>query len=221
MMAHVKLHAFLALSIAATSFGCSNGKGPVAPPPTANAQQFAPYQGGYRLPVDGEWKVARTHYGAKNDQAYAVDLIAAADTPRSKRNADYPTYGQAIVADGPGVIATVVDGVAENEPGQVNNYEMHGNFVVIDHRNGEYSLFAHFIPGTIRVRVGEVVGMGQLLGQCGNSGHSTMAHLHWQVMNNLAAHRAAGVPIRLLPYNKNGSLTAEPLQKGDRVSPAK
>ncbi|MSP25798.1 MAG: M23 family metallopeptidase [Myxococcales bacterium] len=217
----MKLFIVIGLLALGSGLGCSNGKGPVAPPPTSNPQGFAPYQGGYRLPVDGEWKVARTHYGAKNDQAYAVDLIVVADTPRDGTNADYPTYRQAIVADGPGVVATVVDGVAENEPGRVNPYEMHGNFVVLDHRNGEFSLFAHFIPGSIRVRVGEVVGMGQLLGLCGNSGHSTMAHLHWQVMNNFAAHRAAGLPIRLLPYLKRGTLTSERLEKGDHVAATK
>ena len=35
---------------------------------------------------------------------------------------------------------------------QKNVYDQHGNYVVIDHGNGEYSLFAHLIPGSIKVR---------------------------------------------------------------------
>ncbi len=180
---------------------------------------MAPYQGGYRLPVQGQWRVHRTHYGAKNDQSTALDLVLDKRHPSGKgaANEAYPSYRQPVVADAPGIVITVVDGVPDNAPGVVNGYDAHGNYVVIDHLNGEFSLFAHFIPGSIEVRRGQRVGMGQALGQCGNSGRSTMPHLHWQVMNQPLAHTAQGVPIRLMTYEKNGSPTQLQLEKGDRV----
>jgi murein DD-endopeptidase MepM/ murein hydrolase activator NlpD len=175
----------------------------------------------YRLPVVGEWRVQRTHYGSKNDQAYALDLVAHTsetfDRKGRRANADYPSYGQPIVADAPGVIVIAVDGIPDNEPGVVNFYDLHGNFVVIDHENGEYSLMAHLIPGSLTVRTGQRVEAGSQLALCGNSGQTTMPHLHWQVMNNAQAHLAKGVPPRYLPYERNGSTTESLPDRGDII----
>ena len=57
-----------------------------------------------------------------------------------------------------------------------------GNMVVLAHRmpGGDllFSLFAHLMPGSIAVREGEVVAMGQPLGRIGSTGHSSGPHLH-------------------------------------------
>jgi murein DD-endopeptidase MepM/ murein hydrolase activator NlpD len=54
--------------------------------------------------------------------------------------------------------------------------------VVLAHRlpGGDllFSLFAHMLPGSIAVREGEVVALGQPLGRIGSTGHSTGPHLH-------------------------------------------
>jgi murein DD-endopeptidase MepM/ murein hydrolase activator NlpD len=169
----------------------------------------------------GLWRVHRTHYGAKNDQAYALDLVAHGDDTRARKgrpsNADFPSYGKPVVADAPGVVVIAVDGVPDNEPGVVNKYDMHGNFVVIDHENGEFSLMAHLIPGTLTVRPGQRVEAGSQLGLCGNSGHTTIPHLHWQVMNHANASLAQGVPPRYLPYERNGDTTEALPDRGDTV----
>lgn len=198
--------------------------GEKAPPPPKFAPTNAVAPPGsvlYRLPVVGNWRIQRTHYGAKNDQAYAIDLVL--DQPlgiaaRKRNNAEYPSYNQPIVADAAGVVVTAVDGVPENVPGVVNNYDMHGNFVVIDHQNGEFSLFAHLIPGSVKVRPGMTVAAGAELGRCGNSGHSTMPHLHWQVMTNANPNGATGLPPRFAAYQRNGVLSADLPQNGDHLA---
>ncbi len=57
-----------------------------------------------------------------------------------------------------------------------------GNMVVLAHRlpGGDllFSLFAHMLPGSITVREGEVVALGQPLGRIGSTGHSSGPHLH-------------------------------------------
>lgn len=174
------------------------------------------------MPVVGVWRVHRTHYGSRNDQAYALDLVAHVNETfvrkKAKRtNADYPSYGLPIVADAPGVVIIAVDGVPDNEPGVANGYDLHGNFVVIDHENGEFSLMAHLIPGSLTVRKGQRVEAGSQLGLCGNSGQSTMPHLHWQVMDNPNAHLARGVAPRYLPYERNGDTTEALPDRGDTV----
>jgi murein DD-endopeptidase MepM/ murein hydrolase activator NlpD len=177
----------------------------------------------YRLPVVGTWRVQRTHVGHVRDQAYAFDMYMPNSDGKShsgngKRNTDWPSYGQPIVADAPGVIAIAVDGIPDNEPGIVNSYDQHGNYVVIDHRNGEFSLMAHLIPGSLRVRPGQYVNAGAELGRCGNSGQTTNPHLHWQVMDNANASIARGILQRYLPYERNGQMYNSMPDRGDVIT---
>jgi len=195
--------------------------GGASQPPRTGVAQYAlrPGEVGYRLPVVGSWRVHRTHYGAKGDQAYAVDLVLDTPLPPGphRDNTVFPSYNQPVVADAPGVVVIAVDGIPDSPPGVVNRYDMHGNFVVIDHQNGEYSLMAHLIPGSLKVRKGQPVVAGSEIGRCGNSGQTTMPHLHWQIMTDANASIANGIPPRLLMYTRNGSPSSEIPQKGDKL----
>jgi len=180
--------------------------------------RMVPHSGGMRLPVVGRWRVHRTHYGSDNDQATAVDLVLDETVDGDGRdNAEHPSYGEPIVAAAPGTVVIAVDGVPDNEPPMVNVYDMHGNYVVLDHGRRVFSLYAHFVPGSLEVRPGDVVGAGQVLGRCGNSGRSTRPHLHFQVMNHRLAHRAQALPVRLVPYLRNGEGSTHRLEKGDLI----
>lgn len=220
----------LAVAFAFSAAGCAREaevepESPASWAPQAHAQaQGAPRSGQgvfYRLPVDGEWRVHRTHYSAKNDQAYALDLTVVEGgsnkRPGQEGNAAFYAYGRPVLADAPGVVVTAVDGLPENPVGKANRYDMHGNFVVIDHGNGEFSLFAHFVTGSVKVRAGQRVAAGEVLGLCGNSGQSTMPHLHWQVMNAADPNGAQAVMPRYAPYLRDGVLTQELPDKGQTI----
>lgn len=60
-----------------------------------------------------------------------------------------------------------------------------GNRVVIRHvlPSGEsvYSLYAHLMPKSVHVRVGDVVAAGQPIARVGRTGHATAAHLHLEI----------------------------------------
>jgi murein DD-endopeptidase MepM/ murein hydrolase activator NlpD len=58
-----------------------------------------------------------------------------------------------------------------------------GNHVVIDHGEGEFSLIAHLQHGSVRVREGERVDQGHVLGLLGNSGDSSSPHVHHQLQD--------------------------------------
>ena len=61
----------------------------------------------------------------------------------------------------------------------------YGQYVIIDHQiDGRLvsTLYAHMIFGSSPLRPGDTVAVGQLVGLVGNSGASTGAHLHLQVM---------------------------------------
>jgi hypothetical protein len=142
------------------------------------------------LPVTGEWYVGaggRTHlqnYHVRHlNQRRAADLIVVDESVRSHsgdgtRNEDYFAYGRDIIAMADGVVVIAVDGVHENTPGELAHDFGPGNMVLLEHPDGLYTFYAHLIPGSVAVALGERVRRGQLLGHCGNSGRSSEPHLH-------------------------------------------
>ncbi len=44
-------------------------------------------------------------------------------------------------------------------------------------------MYAHLQPGSLRVKFGDKVKAGQVLGLVGNTGNSSEPHLHFQLMN--------------------------------------
>lgn len=57
----------------------------------------------------------------------------------------------------------------------------YGNYVVIQHTDGNYTLYAHMYENSISVKAGDSVKQGQVIGKMGSSGNSTGAHLHFEV----------------------------------------
>ena len=59
----------------------------------------------------------------------------------------------------------------------------YGNMIMIDHGNGWQSLYAHL--SSIKVTCGMSVDQGTLIGAIGSTGHSSGAHLHFELMHGL------------------------------------
>ncbi len=59
----------------------------------------------------------------------------------------------------------------------VRNCYLSGNTVVIDHGLGLYSIYAHL--NSVRVKQGEIVKKGDIIGAAGMTGRATGPHLHW------------------------------------------
>lgn len=55
----------------------------------------------------------------------------------------------------------------------------YGNRVVLDHGNGFVTLYAHM--SVVRVKVGQTVNKGDVLGDMGSTGRSTGVHLHFEI----------------------------------------
>lgn len=67
----------------------------------------------------------------------------------------------------------------------------YGNAVIIDHRNGLATLYAH--QSVVKATVGQKVSTGQVVGFVGQTGMSTGPHLHFEV-------RALGAPVDPMQY---------------------
>ena len=70
-----------------------------------------------------------------------------------------------------------------------------GNFVMIDHGNGECSVMVHLKKNSIRVKRGDRVKRGQMVAQVGQSGLSTEPHLHFEVVTDPDPFKQRGVPV--------------------------
>jgi hypothetical protein len=141
-----------------------------------------------RLPANAPLKVGwggdeiRTNYHAASpDQRWAYDLLVEPGFMGSSRLEDYGCYGVPVVAPAPGVVTVAHDGEPDAKPGVVsNNFEAPcGNYVAIRLDSlGTHLLICHLKPGSIAVKVGERIGEGEVIGQCGNSGNTSEPHIH-------------------------------------------
>lgn len=178
-------------------------------------------------------------------EEFAFDIVRMGDGTRSFRGdgtkfEDYFAYGAEILAAADGKVVAVKTDVAEDpttlrQPGEaadvygerVGAYQMQlvmkdinsiaGNYVAIDHGNGEVSVYAHLKPGSVSVKVGDGVKAGQVIGLLGSSGNSTEPHLHFQVCDRAEPLACAGVPVNFTNIELPYADYPRPLQSGDIV----
>ncbi|QMU70897.1 M23 family metallopeptidase [Streptacidiphilus sp. P02-A3a] len=143
------------------------------------------------FPCDsGSWYIAQgggrglNHHYAVPPQRGALDILKVG--PRGTRSrsaprgpADYACYGTPLFAPCAGTVSLAVDRYPDQVPGRPRYGPVFGNEVRID-TGSETVLLCHLRPGSVRVRTGDRVRAGDLLGEVGNSGNSTEPHLHLQ-----------------------------------------
>ena len=132
--------------------------------------------GGYKLPMPaGEpWIVTQGPYGTFShwgNSLHAYDIA--------------PRGGDCVVAMKAGIAYVHDLGLRQD-----HYHHSFGNYITIDHGNGEFSHYAHLASGTFVVRDGERVEQGQALARVGNSGYTLGEgggyHVHVSVTRTLA-----------------------------------
>lgn len=171
----------------------------------------------YILPVQGSWMVVNNWddlHGHRDglSQEFAIDLVQPNENGLfllDQPNEAYGFYGADVLAAADGDVVVVKDFRPENpraglraETDVSQVYREHGmkaitagNYVIIRHPHGECSFYAHLIRGSIRVREGDRVRQGQVMGALGNCGSSDAPHLHFHLMDG-AELGARGLPCR-------------------------
>jgi hypothetical protein len=163
-----------------------------------------------RLPFAGEWTVVNgsperrhSHSWGIYGQRYAHDFVVTDGAGRTHegdgRRADqYYCWEEPILAPADGVVVEASDGHRDypKAGGRMDPFQrdIRGNYVVIDHGNGEFSVLAHLREGSVAVAEGDRVRRAQRIGRCGNSGNSTEPHLHYHLQDRASFYSGMGLP---------------------------
>jgi len=118
---------------------------------------------------------------------------------RPDKMEDYYSFGEPIYAAGAGRVAFVQDTKPDDRkfnPADLATDERAyaGNYIVIDHLNGEFSWFGHIKQGSLRVKVGQSVKQGETIAAIGAAGSSLFPHLHYELRNGGGAKEVEGLP---------------------------
>jgi murein DD-endopeptidase MepM/ murein hydrolase activator NlpD len=151
---------------------------------------------------------------------FAIDWIRERDgsyfTSDGTKLTDWPGYGAPIHAVAGGTVVKMANNQRQVPPNVPigGNPDIHrpddfvGNNVIEKIAAGEYAVYAHLQTGSVRVKVGERLRTGEVIGQLGNSGNTTAPHLHFgieQSPNNLASN---SLPFEIRSFTRVGTIRA-------------
>ncbi|MFD0022825.1 M23 family metallopeptidase [Streptomyces sp. NPDC058382] len=161
--------------------------------------------------------------------------------PVARRNHHFPAYGSPVLAVADGTVVHASDGrrdhlsrnsfpalvylmlIEASVRDVLGAGALVGNHVVLDLGDGTYAMYAHLRHGSLQVRAGETVRVGQPLAECGNSGNSTEPHVHFQLMDNPDLDVAVGIPFTWrgigVPANGEAFTVGAPVSGSHAVRP--
>jgi murein DD-endopeptidase MepM/ murein hydrolase activator NlpD len=166
----------------------------------------------------------RAHVVATSSGGYVTPEMFAIDWARvvngrlysgdGSRNSDYPTYGSALYAVANGTVVLARDNqpdIPPNSPLNTNPFlqspeDNLGNGVILKIGPGRYACYAHMKPGSVRVRRGQRVRVGQRIGLVGNSGQTTGPHLHFGIQRQPSCLSSASEPFEIDRYTLDGTV---------------
>lgn len=156
------------------------------------------------LPVNGTQVIA---------QRYAIDWEQIDDQGRIY-NGDkldlksYAIYGDDALAMADGTVVKLIDGLPEQVPGEfpegISLDEADGNSVVLDLGGGNFLNYANLQKGSLKVKVGDKVKRGDVLGLVGNTGNSLAPHLHVHLMDSPLPVASNGLPYTVDSFTITG-----------------
>jgi Peptidase family M23 len=142
-------------------------------------------------PLADEWLVGQggpaelvNYHHVASTQRDAIDILEAREgrthQPGSNELTRYYIYGKPVLAPADGKVTFVQDGRPDQQIRSTDSHYQSGNNIVLDIGGGRFLMFGHLSPGSIQVKVGDQVNLGQQIANVGNSGNTTEPHLHIQ-----------------------------------------
>lgn len=158
-----------------------------------------------------------------NAMRYSYDLVLVDDQGRmavgdDTKNENFVAWGAPIRVPADGVVVEVQNSVPDNrqfDPSVLasNINLVFGNYVVIKHKEGLYSVLGHVKQGSVTVKAGDRVTRGQVVAAVGASGSAMFPHLHYQLQDGPTVD-SEGVPSRFSDISK----TSGWIDSGDMVT---
>jgi hypothetical protein len=156
-------------------------------------------------------------------QRFAIDWvqIQTVDGTRTTwkgpedRNESYFCYDQPIYSVAAGTVVAATDGAPENVPHSqkyaitIDANNAAGNHAVVEIAPQRYVLYAHMRPGTVKVKAGDRVEIGSLIGHVGNTGSSAEPHLHMHIDDHPSFLAGNGVPYEFAKGEASGPVEAD------------
>lgn len=145
-----------------------------------------------QLPLRGTWLCTQGVDGQhthKQRWRHAWDFEVAGPDGNTfggdgSRPEHYYCYRLPVLAAAAGTVVRVEQDIPDNLVGTMNLKQNWGNYVLVYHAPGLYSLLAHLCRGSVKVRVGQAVFPGEIVALCGTSGRSPRPHLHFHLQTN-------------------------------------
>jgi urea transporter/murein DD-endopeptidase MepM/ murein hydrolase activator NlpD len=142
-------------------------------------------------PFYGNWYVSQgidgniTH---KDEYKFAWDFVITDDTRKTfklpgKNLTDFYCYNVPVVSPTAGYVYQIIDGIDDNEIGDVDLNNNWGNTIIIKHSEYLFSKISHLKKESFKVYEGQYVYAGTIVAHCGNSGRSPEPHLHFQLQS--------------------------------------
>lgn len=114
-----------------------------------------------------------------------IDPISGAVSVHRGTDISGGTYGATnIIAAKDGIVVYPLSTEGNNCPDNRSNPGVcsdYGNYVKIQHSDGNYTVYGHMYANSITVKAGDAVRQGQVIGKMGSSGYSTGPHLHFEI----------------------------------------
>jgi murein DD-endopeptidase MepM/ murein hydrolase activator NlpD len=142
-----------------------------------SAVYFLPFEAGTEFKVTQGYNGSYSHSGA--DQ-YAIDWKMPCGTPVHAARA--------------GVVAKVK--VDSGAGGPDRKFENAANYILIRHSDGTLANYAHLSKGGSKVKPGQIVEAGDLIGFSGNTGFTSGPHLHFSVFKTKSGKQRLSLPVK-------------------------
>jgi len=141
---------------------------------------------------DYELPMLRSLGYTTNGMRYSYDLVRVDDRGNrfyggQARNENHLSWNLPVRSPADGTVVDMEsqqpdDGSSDVQAFKARPNLMFGNFIVLKHSEGVYSLLGHLHQRSATVKIGDRVEAGQVLATIGCSGTSLFPHLHYQLM---------------------------------------
>ena len=107
--------------------------------------------------------------------------------------------GTPVLAARAGVVVGTKDDSSAGGPDRV--FENSANYIMIQHSDGTIGNYAHLLKHGVKVKVGQTVNTGDVIGLSGNTGFSSGPHLHFSVFKTRNGRERESIAIRYRTTN--------------------